>query len=207
MNIRVITPPEPFVTPADIAGDHASNDQKIAAMISAAIEEIDGYTGWLGRCLAPQLLEYEGWFGTSYPCIRLPIGPVLELVSLVIEDASGTETIIDPATYRLRRGDLLYSEGAAWVRQPVHRIRYWAGYGERDDSDPTKWVAKVPERARQAVIMSVQHMKALDAENLFLRSEEVEGVGTMSYTVSDQAGAIIRDTARRLLSGLKVRRV
>jgi hypothetical protein len=55
--------------------------------------------------------------------------------------------------------------------------------------------------------MAVQHMKSLNADNLFLRSEEVEGIGTFQYTVSDAAGAIIRDTTRRLLAGLKVQRV
>lgn len=205
MNIRVITPPEPFVTPAEIAGDHAGDDSKIAAMIAAATEEIDGYTGWLGRCLGPQELEWSGRICCYL--VDLPIGPVLELVGLSTEDAAGTAVPVDPDDYRLRDGRILISAGAAWIGAPVHRVRYWAGYGIRNASDPTKWNEQVPERVKQAIIMSVQHMKALGAENLFLRSEEVEGIGTVQYTVSDQASAIIRDTSRRLLSGLKVRRV
>lgn len=201
MSIRVITPPEPFVTPADIAGSHQLNDAKVAAMIAAATEELDGYTGWLGRCLAPQLLE---WSLDHWPCrsYSLPIGPELEIESVQYVDASGlnqtwpfpTPLYFDNLpTIRGRTGDL--------------RIRYWAGYGKRDPQDGTKWIEQVPARVKQAVIMSVQHMKALSAENLFLRSEQVEGVGTSQYTVSDQAGAIIRDTAHRLLAGLKVPRI
>lgn len=205
MKIKVITPPEPFLTPADIAGSHSADDATIAAMIEAATEELDGYTGWLGRCLGPQEIECVGWF----PCaiIELPIGPVLEVVSIAAEDATGVVTEVDPSTYRLSDGVIKVAPGAAWVSEPIHRIRYWAGYGERNSEDATKWDVKVPQRVKQAVILSVQHMKALGAENLFLRSEEVEGIGSRTYTVSEQAGAVIHDAARRLLSGLKVRRV
>jgi len=205
MNIRVITPPEPFVLPADVAGDHAENDAKIAAMIAAAVEEIDGYTGWLGRCLAPQLLEFSAVPHRAQ--FQLPIGPVLGIDGITIEDHNGVQTALDPDTYRLRDDGVQITSWLHWAGYCDRRVQYWAGYGERDPGDDTKWVAKVPERARQAIIMTVQHMKALNAENLFLRSEEVEGVGTVQYTVSEQAGAIIRDTARGLLSGLKVRRV
>lgn len=201
MSVRVITPPEPFVTPADIAGPHAVDDPKIAAMIAAATEEIDGYTGWLGRCLAPQLLEWSlnAWPCRSYP---LPIGPELEVEGVTYIDPDGQEQIWQFPTP-------LYFERLPNVRGRAGdiRIRYWAGYGKRDAADPSKWIEQVPARVKQAVIMSVQHMKALSAENLFLRSEDIEGVGSRTYTVSEQAGAIIRDTSKRLLSGLKVPRI
>jgi hypothetical protein len=65
----------------------------------------------------------------------------------------------------------------------------------------------VPARVKQAVKMAVQNMMALGAENLFLKSETVEGLGSKSYVVSDVAGKIIQDTSERLLSGLKLYRV
>jgi hypothetical protein len=201
MSIRVITPPDPFVTPADIAGSHQSNDPKITAMIAAAIEEIDGYTGWLGRCLAPQLLE---WSLSAWPCrgYSLPIGPELEIESVTYVDHLGDDQVWAFPTP-------LYFDNLPAVRGRTGdlRIRYWAGYGKRDQQDATNWIEQVPARAKQAVIMSVQHMKSLSAENLFLRSDAVEGVGTKTYTISDQASAIIHGTARRLLSGLKVPRI
>lgn len=201
MTIRVIEPPAPFLTPADIAGSHLPEDTQVARMIRAATEEIDGYTGWLGLCLAPQLLE---WSLSRWPCrdYVLPIGPELEIASVNYVDPNGADQawsfptplyLVDLPAVRGRRGDI--------------RIRCWAGHGTRDPSDPTKWIERVPARVKEAVIMSVQHMKALSAENLFLRSEDVDGVGSRTYTVSDQAGAIIRDTSRRLLSGLKVPRI
>ena len=205
MNVRVITPPQPFVTPADIAGSHQPDDAGIAALIAAATEEIDGYTGWLGRCLAPQLVEWSGWL--CFHQWRLPCGPVLEIKSVEIESSDGVISLIDAGSYRLRDDHLLVPAGAQWALSPVHRVQYWAGYGKRNAADASKWDEQVPARVKQAVIMSVQHLKALSAENLFLRSEDVEGVGSRTYTVSEQAGAIIRDTSKRLLSGLKVPRI
>ncbi|MHA6731755.1 hypothetical protein [Devosia sp. A369] len=199
MSIRVITPPAPFVLPSDIAGDHAADDAAVAAMIEAVTETIDGYTGWLGQCLGPQLLEWSmrAWPRRDDFCF--PVGPELEIDSVAYVDPNG-----DEQTWAFP--EPLYFENLPAVRgrRSDIRIRYWAGYGARDAADPTKWVAAVPERARQAVILSVQHMKALGTESLFLRSEEVEGIGTKTYTVSDQAGAIIRTTADRLLAGLWV---
>lgn len=199
MSIRVITPPEPFVLPSDIAGDHAADDAAVAAMIEAVTETIDGYTGWLGQCLGPQLLEWSmrAWPRRDDFC--LPVGPELEIDSVTYIDPNG-----DEQTWAFTEPLYFESMPAVRGRRGDIRIRYWAGYGARNATDPTKWVAAVPERARQAVILSVQHMKALGTENLFLRSEEVEGIGTKTYTVSDQAGAIIRTTADRLLAGLWV---
>ncbi len=201
MSIRVITPPEPFVAPTDIAGDHAADDLKVTAMIAAATEELDGYTGWLGRCLAPQLLEWslDRWPVQGY---SLPIGPVLEIEGVEYVDHLG---VTQPWAYP----SPLYFENVPTLRGRAGdlRIRYWAGYGSRNAQDATRWDEQVPARVKQAVIMSVQHMKALSAENLFIRSEAVDGVGTTTYTVSEQAGQIIEATAKRLLSGLKVRRI
>lgn len=205
MKFTVITPPEPFVTPADVPGDHASDDVRITALIAAATAEIDGYSGWLGRCLGPQEVEVSGWFDRC--SFDLPIGPILELVSFEIEDANGNVTVIDPSLYRLRSGSMWVAPGASWIPRPVHRIRYWAGYGVRDDDQPDTWKELVPANAKQAVVLAVLHLNALSADNLFLRSEDVEGVGVQSFTVSEQAGNIIRQSADRLLSGLKVYRV
>lgn len=199
MTVRVITPPQPFVTPGDIPGAHAPTDARIAGVIAAVTEEIDGPTGWLGRALAPQLLEWSLSCWPQLDCFRLPCPPEIEIVSIdYVDPAGATQSWAFPTplyfddlpAVRGRKGDI--------------RIHYWAGYGHRDESDPTKWVATVPERVRQAIIVTSQHMLSLGAENLFLRSEEVEGVGTFQYTVTDQASNIIRSTADRLLQGLRV---
>lgn len=193
--ITVITPPQPFLTPADIPGDHAPDDPAVVSMIAAATGEIDGPFGWLRRAIGKQTLEIEGCY--SGPWVELPLPPLIRIVGVYSSTTvDGTETIVDASLYRKERGRIIFN---GWLT--AHRIRYEAGFSEADGTGPIPWQVK------QAVVMAVQNMKALGAENLFLRSEEVEGVGTFTYTVSDQAGNIIRDTARRLLSGLKVPRV
>ncbi|MCT7665672.1 hypothetical protein [Shinella kummerowiae] len=197
--ITVITPPQPFVTPADIPGSHAVDDPVITAMIAAAVGEIDGPYGWLGRSIGKQTLEVAGYWSNWW--ISLPLPPIIRIVSAHFTDTAGIETEIDTASYFNRREAIVFTQGAPFFRHCTSlRVRYEAGFSQEDGTGP------IPPQVKQAVIMSVQNMKALAAENLFLRSEQVEGVGTFTYTVSEQAGSIIRNTAERLLRGLKVQR-
>jgi hypothetical protein len=205
-SIRVITPPDPIVKPSEISSSYSDDDTQIKALIAAATEEIDGPTGWVGRCFGPQTLELSGWFGSCR--VHLPCPPIIKIESIVTVDRAGNETAVEAASFWTDGDDIVIAPGSAWVKCDQHRIRYTAGYNGTSGAAPGEiQTGSVPERARQAVIMAVQHMKSLNADNLFLRSEEVEGVGTFQYTVSDAAGAIIRDTSRRLLAGLKVQRV
>lgn len=191
--ITVITPPQPIVTPADIAGDHAPDDPAIAAMIAAATGEIDGPYGYLKRSIGKQTLEVVGNFCGLWVNLRLP--PIIKVLGVFHSDIFGVETEISSALFHHSRERVVFHSYLS-----ATRIRYEAGFSEADGTGP------VPPQVKQAIILSVQHMKALSAENLFLRSEEVEGVGSFQYTVSDQAGNIIRDTCRRLLGGLRVPR-
>jgi hypothetical protein len=203
MTVRVVTAAEPFVLPSDIAGSHAADDVGVAAMIAAVTGSIDSYRGTLGRCLGPQLLE---WSMAAWPCgddFEFPIGPLLEVEAVTYVDGDG-----DTQTWAFT--EPLYFENMPPVRgrRADIKIQYWAGYGAREADDPFDWVPSVPEEAKQAVILLVQHMIALGGTtNLFVRSEEVEGIGTKTYTVSDQAMAVIKTASDSLLQGLKVYRV
>jgi hypothetical protein len=204
MRVRVVVPPEPIVLPADIFGSHAADDAGVAAMIAAVTEEIDGPGGWLGRSLGPQTLELvkDCWGGRS---IRLPCGPVIAIDSLVYLDVDGIEQTVDGSSWS-RTGDLL------WLRPtfsaptlssepwPI-RIRYQAGYDGRDiDSGGT---GPVPERARQAIILSVQDMLRLGTAAPALRSETVEGIGSQTYLDADRVSAIVQKRCDALLWNLR----
>lgn len=195
--ITVITPPQPFVTPADIPGSHAPDDPAIAAMIAAAVGEIDGPYGWLRRSIGKQTLELS--VGLRTCVVDLPLPPIIGVLSVRSIDFDGTETELDPTLYVKQREAIAFKGfPIGSTRCSSLRIRYTAGFSEVDGTGP------IPPQIKQAVIMSVQNMKALAAENLFLRAEYVEGVGRREYTVSEAAGNIIRETTRRLLRGLKV---
>ncbi|MCA0278453.1 MAG: hypothetical protein LCH86_20850 [Proteobacteria bacterium] len=201
MSVRVIVPPDAIVSPADIAGAHAADDAAVMRMINAATREIEGPSGWLGRSLGPQTLELSGWFCTRR--IRLPFAPIMDIVSVVVEDCDGNKETADPSTYRLDGEEVVIAAGASWVTKPKHLIRYKAGYDGAAVADGG--TGPIPDEAKQAIILMVQHMKSVGAtENLFLRSEEVEGVGVRQYTVSDQAEALVRRTVDNLLSGLRI---
>lgn len=195
--ISVITPPQPFVTPADIPGAHAPDDPAITAMIAAAVGEIDGPYGWLRRSIGKQTLELVASPMDRF--IALPLPPIIAVLSVKSIAADRTETTLDPSQYLRRQETLVLRDfSTPFQNCSCLRVRYTAGFSEADGTGP------IPPQVRHAVIMAVQNMKALAAENLFLRAEEIEGVGRIEYTVSEAAGNIIRETSRRLLRGLKV---
>lgn len=200
MTLRVIIPPQPIVTPGDIPGSHADDDQHIAGLIAAVTAEIDGPDGWVGRAFGPQTLEFSGWFNCTR--IALPCRPIIDIVSVITEDMDGAPETVDPSDYRRDGDELVIPPGADWVCQPVHRIRYEAGYNGVPVADGG--TGDIPAQAKQAIILSVQHLMSLGAESLFLRSEDVEGVGQRTYTVSMQASSVIRRATDSLLSGLRV---
>ncbi|KQT03208.1 MULTISPECIES: hypothetical protein [unclassified Rhizobium] len=199
MAVRRISGPAPIVAPDKIAGSPGPTDPVVAAQILAVQRSIDGPTGWLGRALGKQTLELslETWERCG-DYIRLPYPPLISITSVKYIDSSDVEQTVPDTDY-------LKTDFGIWFRpsfsapylsgqpEPI-RIRYEAGY-EADD---------VPEEAKQAVILMVQQLRAVGSENLFLRSEEVEGVGTTQYTVSDQAENVIRRACESLLQGLRV---
>lgn len=203
MNIVVITPPAPIVTPADIAGDHATDDPAVTSMIAAVTGQIDGPTGWLGRAIGPQTLEMsvEQFCGRE---LRLRCPPVIAVVSLKYLDTAGIEQTVDSANYRIVADHLRLKSGfcfpATACEPDAVRIRYQAGYNGEGDGK----TGSIPERARWAIILSVQHLLSLDVESLYLRVDEVEGVGRREFTLSDQASLIVNNTFDRLLDGLRI---
>jgi hypothetical protein len=197
MTIRVIEPPQPFLTPADLGGV----DQET---IDAVVGEIDGPDGWLGRAIGPQTLEWSfgEWSGRN---LLLPCAPIIEIVSVSYTDTKGLEQTVDSVNYG-KTGDYLWFR-PAW-RMPslgcypeAVRIRYRAGYDGRLVVDGG--TGPVPAQILKAVKLSCQYLQAVGKDDLFLQVDEVEGIGRRQYVVSETAGKIIRDAADRLLGGLR----
>lgn len=205
MATRVIVPPEPIMTPGDVPGSHAADDARIAALIAAATEEIDGPEGWLGRALGVQTLETTAP-GFGWTAWRLPYPPLIEVLSVSYLDRDNVTHSADPALYEWRDNQVLLRLGQKWPAarfcEGAVRVQFKAGYNDVEISEGG--TGKLPERVKQAIAMSVRHALAVGVENLFLRSEEVEGIGTRTYTVSTVAADLISKTTDRMLSGLRL---
>lgn len=201
MRTIVITPPAPLITPAAVPGDHADDDAKIAALIQAATEQIDGPTGWLGRALGPQTLELQmSACDASYGPPGFVYQPLIELVSMKYDGPEGIEQTLAPPGDHVRFRSWRVLPVSSWptVADGGHiRLRYRAGY----DGSST---GAVPERVKQAIALAVTHAKSVGAENLFVAEEDVDGVGSTRYIVSPSAGQVITKTIDQMLSGLRV---
>lgn len=153
----------------------------------------------LGRCLGAQTLELtlDSWCRSRE---RLPCGPVISVESIAYVDASDAEQTVVDTDYKHHDGRLWFGRGfsrPALGHPSLVKIRYKAGY----DGTTT---GEVPPEAVQAVILLAQHALSVGAENLFVASEEVEGVGSTRYVISDQADGLVRRAVDSLISGLKV---
>lgn len=202
----VIEPPQPFVTPADIAGSHSGDDGAVAAMIEAVTEDIDGPSGWLGRCLGPQVLEQQQ---CDFSDLRIRFPPVIEIVSIEFVDSQGVVWFIPPENYRLVQSSVRPEiRGAPNFRWPTDlapdpdavRIRFKAGY------DGSEGIGEIPKRARQAVILATQQMLSTFGPLANVRSEDVEGVGTTQYLDADKVAGIVQVATDSLLSTLRIPR-
>lgn len=212
MRVRVIPPPTPIVTPADIAGDHGPTDSAVAALIAAVTEDIDGPGGWLGRALGPQVLEIVAGCFSEIACrgvIRLPYPPLIKVESVKYLDVAGVEQTLDAGVYRVNETSLMLKPGESWPSAGAFpdavRVRFKAGYnGTAGAGAGEAQTGIVPERARQAIILSVQHLKSLGAESLYLRADEVEGIGRQEFTLSETANKVVTASCERLLSTLRI---
>jgi uncharacterized phiE125 gp8 family phage protein len=101
----LIVPPAALPVSLEEAKQHvlveADEDASLLeALIGAATEHLDGWTGVLGRCLVEQ--EWRQDFDCFARCLPLPIGPVLEITSIRYRNAAGQMATVSQADYSLR---------------------------------------------------------------------------------------------------------
>jgi uncharacterized phiE125 gp8 family phage protein len=127
--------------------DHSEEDSLIEQMIAEATGHVDGPDGFLGRALIDQTWDlYLDRFPTRE--IKIPLPPLIELVSVTYDDAAGMPTVLDPSEYSV---DNVSEPG--WI-VPVNdiwptsfdginavRIRFRAGYV---DTSVSPEVGEVP---------------------------------------------------------------
>lgn len=154
MGVVVVTPPEPSLdletVKAHLNVEHDDHDAIIEAYIDAACAYVDGPAGILNRSIWAQTLELRQ--NVFCAPIRLPYGPVTEVVSVKYVDTDGVEQTLDDATYLLAGDEVVLAYDQNWpsLRGDTEgvRIRYEAGY------DPT------PRAVIQALLMLIAHWYA-----------------------------------------------
>lgn len=156
--VCVTAPTEDLVSLADARAhlrvDDNDSDDLISSLVAAATQHLDGYSGVLGRALAPQTWRVDV-SGPSCGTIRLNLPPVREIVSVKYVSA-GEEVTLAPAAYRLGEDELsafvTLNEGYCWpstdCREDAWRVTFAAGYAD---------AASVPEPIKQAIKLLVGH--------------------------------------------------
>lgn len=176
------------------------NDADITALIQAAREWVEEYTG---RALFEQ--QWRLTIGDNpqidtvsrpacYCAPRESLGteiylrksPALAIVSFVSVDAAGVETAVAATDYELREADsrwprVVALNGANWSTG-VYRIVFRAGYANTVSS-PAEDATVIPERFKQAIKLWVEAhydrdermmMVLLNAAEGLVRAERVE---------------------------------
>lgn len=205
MSLSVITPPSAL--PIDVGAVKRSLgadgadvcDEDVGRMIKAAVGQIDGPTGWLGRAICLQTLELRlDGFCDDVP---LPYPPFVGSLVIKYDDAAGAEQTLADSNYRVIGGDrprLVRKPAVTWPsvysQEECVRIRWQSGYTDE----------AIPACVQEAVIVMVRAAHSLGLRNLFISSETTDGVGSTSYVVSDNAAKVMREAAENLLAGLRV---
>lgn len=143
MALKLITPPLPFVTTAEIkkhvrAEYFQDDDAYLDECVAAAIDHIDGKDGWMGRAFAAQTWDLVL---DKFPVdgIRIPLPPLQSITYVrYVSPVTGLEvTLTDGTDYTVDT----YSEpgwivpGASGWPTPMDtvnavRVRFIAGYSE-----------------------------------------------------------------------------
>lgn len=132
--------------------DGADDDTLITGLLSAAVSHLDGWTGILGRCLVEQTWRMD--FDRFDRCMALPLGPVMEIVSVTWRNAEGQlstvsddeyQTVTDGGGRTHLRFRNAYSFPAGVYERGAVSVTFKAGYEE------------VPAAIKVAILLMVGH--------------------------------------------------
>lgn len=135
----------PVVSLADLKAHlnvlHDEDDDLISAYEAAAVSWLDGYNGYLGRCIMPQVWEetLDGW--GAWP---LAFGDVRTIDQLSYLNTQGETAILTTGDIAISGGSVVTAWGPGGATGI--RIRYTVGMPETD----------IPA-IRQAIKMTVAH--------------------------------------------------
>ncbi|WP_310622478.1 head-tail connector protein [Flexibacterium corallicola] len=185
------TPPQEALIPLQLARHHLriegeDEDSLIETYVVAVESYLDGWSGYLGRCLLVQ--EWSQTFDRFTPEIRLPF-PDVQTVTVRYLDGHGDFQTLAPERVQLRedaRGCFLIpAKGSCWPSLPATpecvQVDMIVGYGSPDD---------VPAFVKLAALLLLGH---------YYENREAVTVGVTSAPMPISVNA--------LLNGYRVRRL
>lgn len=210
MSVIVVVPPEAILDAATLRGLVPGLDGVDAGhldlLIRTAQQMIEPPDSWVGRAFGRQTLESvtDGFCVIDERgVIPLPYPPITSIVSIAYEDRAGVVQTLPPENYRASLVGIFCgvrpAAGLSWpatsCAPDTVKIRFIAGYA--DDS---------PELlpAKHAVALSVQALRSLAREDIFLKRESAEGIAEKEWAVSMQAEKLMQDTIERLLRPYRI---
>lgn len=174
--VRTVAPAEGVITLAEAKAhlrvEHGEEDALITALVQAATDRLDGWSGILGRCLVTQTWRVDTYDFPPDDMIRLPFPDVQSVVVTYVDPDGATQTL-SGSTYHLvndhmaGRLDLAY--GAAWpetaIRPDAMRVTMVAGYGA---------ASAVPQPIKSALKLMVGDM---------YKNRESGVIGTVAFDI------------------------
>ena len=145
-SLKIVVPPEGDAIDMDVLKRHLrisfeDDDDDIRAYMQAAVDMLEGDTGYLGRALLEQTWDaFYNYFPTRDRCdsaygsfIQLPMPPVVSVGGVFYKDGNGVEQTMPPSGYTtdlVQQPALVFSK--AWPAigdfPAAIRVRFTAGY-------------------------------------------------------------------------------
>lgn len=173
-SLKITTAPTEIPVTLDEVKAHiretaAAKDAEVSGYIRAALDQLEGPNGLLGRCLVTQTVQYtmdcfpaEGWWEYSrfVSAFDLPLSPLSSVTSIVYLDENGAEQTLSSSKYRVlnagvetKRGRVELAYDETWPdTRPIEQavtVTYVAGFGARN---------AVPWKYRQLIMAWVKEL-------------------------------------------------
>lgn len=150
--------------------DFNDDDDLIDSYIAAAVQNLDGRDGWLGRALAPQLWElrlpaFDG------PEIKVPLPPLIAVESVTYYDAGDVLRTLAADQYEVAgiggfgKARVVLRSGLRWPetarRIEAVMVRFSAGYVTNDDPPAAAVPAPIVTAIKRQVGAMYEHREAV----------------------------------------------
>lgn len=161
-NWYLITAPSPLTVTVEEAKrgmmiQHSGQDTLIGELLAAAVDQLDGPNGWLGRFIGEQTWDYKvDAFPAPGCALKLPLWPVQSITSVKYVDTAGVEQTWDSANYQVTG---LTAEGAAKIYEAYGKS--WPSTRDQREAVTVRGVfgydaGQVPADIRRGIILQVK---------------------------------------------------